>query len=384
MSKSIHLEVSIDGQQLDVLDETGVIRSFPISTGKKGVGFREGSLRTPVGRFRVSEKIGGDQQRHTIFKKREPVGIWEQGTAEDQDLVLTRILRLEGLDPENANTLDRFIYIHGTNQEALIGQPASEGCVRLANVEMEELFDMVPVGASLSILPPQQGRGNIMFFDCDSTLSSIEGIDELARARGPEVYAQVVALTDAAMNGEIPLDEVFPRRMEIIRPDRQTCEEVAAKYITTMMPGAPELIAWLKENGWLPIIVSGGFAPLIKPLADLLGIEHVEAVPLYLDADGNYAGYGTDYPTTRNLGKNEIIREWKDALLPGKTAMMGDGISDLETKSDVDWFIGFGGVVARPLVKAGAEYWVENLSDRNIIGWLSNPPARDSARSGEI
>lgn len=384
MSKSIHLEVSIDGQRLDVFNKSGLVRSFPVSTSKKGVGFREGSFRTPTGRFRISEKIGGDQPLRTIFKQRIPVGIWKKGAAKDQDLVLSRIIRMEGLDLENANTMERFVYIHGTNREDLIGQPASMGCVRLANADMEELFEMVSPGDLIVIHPPTRSRENIMFFDCDSTLSSIEGIDELARARGEEVYEKVVALTDGAMNGSIPLDEVFPRRMEIIRPDKETCDEVAAKYIRTIMPGAVELIRWLKKNGWLPVIVSGGFAPLIKPLADHLGIDHVEAVPLYLDDSGKYAGYGMDYPTTRNLGKNEIIREWKAALLPEKTAMMGDGISDLETKSDVDWFIGFGGVVARPLVKAGAEYWIEQLSDRNVIRLLKQSKTHGAGRTGEI
>lgn len=384
MSNSIHLEVSIDEQRLDVFNQQDLIRSYPISTGKKGVGFREGSYRTPVGRFRISQKIGGDQKRNTIFKQRVPVGLWKKGSRRDEDLVLTRILRLEGLDPENANTMERFIYIHGTNREDLLGRPASMGCVRLGNADMEDLYQTVSEKDEVFIRPPSRSRENLMFFDCDSTLSSIEGIDELARARGPEVYAQVVALTDAAMNGEIPLDEVFPRRMEIIRPDRKTCEAVAAQYISTMMPGAVELITSLKKSGWMPVIVSGGFAPLIEPLAKHLGIEYVEAVPLYLDKDGNYAGYGTGYPTTRNQGKNEIIREWKAAMLPARTAMMGDGISDLETKSDVDWFIGFGGVVERAAVKAGAEYWVGDLSDKMIMRLLTTGDIAAKKRSHEI
>lgn len=370
MTHSLYLEISIDDQRLNVCDSSGVVRSFPISTGKKGVGFQEGSFRTPTGRFQISEKIGEGEERYTIFKQRQAVGTWEMGQGMDQDLVLTRIIRLEGLDPENANTMERFIYIHGTNREDLIGYPASMGCVRLANSDMEELFKMTSIKDSVTIQPPVNRKGNIMFFDCDSTLSSIEGIDELARARGPEIYKKVVALTNQAMNGEIALNEVFPRRMEIIQPDKKTCDQVAELYIKTVMPGAKALIKWLKKNNWLPVIVSGGFAPLIEPLAKYLGIDYVEAVPLYLDDRGNYAGYGTDYPTTRNLGKNEIIREWKKAILPLKTAMMGDGISDLETQSDVDWFIGYGGVVERPLVKTGARYWVTKLSDTRITELL--------------
>ena len=102
----------------------------------------------------------------------------------------------------------------------------------------------------------------------------------------------------------------------------------------------------MKADGWTPIILSGGFAPLIRPLADALGIAHVEAVPLHFHPDGSYAGYGEDYPTTRNGGKPEVIREWKQAMLPEVVVMMGDGISDLEAKPEVDLFIGFGGVVS--------------------------------------
>lgn len=378
MSNPIRIQVSIDEQRLDVLNDQGLIKSFPVSTATKGVGFQEGSYRTPVGNFRISEKIGGDQPLHTIFKSRKPVGVWEADQGPQENLVLTRIIRIEGLDEQNRNTMERFVYIHGTNHEALIGQPASWGCVRLANADMVELYDMVTEGDGIVIEPPVRSRGKLMFFDCDSTLSSIEGIDELARVRGPEVFAEVVALTNAAMNGEIPLDQVFPKRMEIIRPDRKTCEEVAAKYIETVTPGAAELILNLKKDGWTPVILSGGFEPLIRPLARFLGIDHVEAVPLYLDDNGEYAGYGMDYPTTRNMGKNEIIREWKAALLPERTGMMGDGISDLETRGDVDVFIGYGGVVARPLVQQNSQHWLTHLSD---VGEVMTILAGDDASS---
>jgi len=363
MSQPIRLSVSIDDQTLDILQGDEVIRQFRISTSSKGMGFVKDSYRTPTGNFRIAEKVGDGEPDGTIFKLRVPAGVWQPGDEYDGDLVLSRVLRLEGLDPGNANSLERNIYIHGTNHPEKLGQPASQGCVRLANHEMVELFNMVDVGTDLVIHPATRQRGKLFFFDCDSTLSTIEGIDELARARGADVFERVVGLTNAAMNGEIPIGEVFPRRMEMIQPDRTTCEKVGELYVETMVPGVEELIRFLKENGWTPVILSGGFAPLIKPLARKLGIAHIEAVPLYVNEDGSYKGYGEHYPTTRNQGKNEVIREWKKAILPERVIMMGDGISDLETKPDVDLFIGFGGVVSRDIVKARCDYWLTDMKD---------------------
>ena len=367
MSPTRRLEVSIDDQTLKVIEGDQCIRRFDVSTATKGMGFTMNSYRTPTGRFRVAEQIGEGEASGTVFKQRVAAGLWLPGASVEGDLVLSRILRLEGLDVENANTLERFIYIHGTNHEDKLGQPASHGCIRLRNDEVIELFDMVSEGTELEIQPATMRGVKLFFIDCDSTLSTIEGIDELARGKGGDVFERVVELTNAAMNGEVPIGEVFPRRMEMIRPDRELCDAVAALYVETIVPGAEEMIRELKEAGWLPVILSGGFAPLIQPLADRLGIAHVEAVPLYFHEDGSYKGYGEDYPTTRNLGKNEVIREWKQALLPERVAMMGDGMSDLETKPDVDAFIGFGGVVARPKIEQGSDHWLADMSDRSAL-----------------
>src|SRR6218665_1025873 len=145
MKSKIRLEVSIDDQRLDVFNNDQLVRSFTVSTARKGVGFREESFRTPTGRFRISEKIGDGEKLNTIFKKREPAGVWKKNKKETGDLITTRIIRIDGLDPENANSKKRCIYIHGTNREDLLGQPASIGCVRLANTDMVELFEMVSV-----------------------------------------------------------------------------------------------------------------------------------------------------------------------------------------------------------------------------------------------
>ncbi|MFZ9936763.1 MAG: L,D-transpeptidase family protein [Luteolibacter sp.] len=149
-----HIVVSIAEQKLDVIDDhAGLIASFDVSTSEKGMGFEEGSCRTPTGKFRICEKIGDGEPIGTIFKARKPVGLWHPGDVCGDDLVLTRILRLDGIDPENLNTLQRFIYIHGTNHEADIGRPAGHGCVRLRNMDMMTLFDMVDVDSLVEILP---------------------------------------------------------------------------------------------------------------------------------------------------------------------------------------------------------------------------------------
>lgn len=363
MSQNQHLEISMDRQELDLFVGGQLKRSYKVSSSAKGMGFTEGSFRTPTGNFVVSEKIGDGEPLYTKFDARVPVGIWTPEDKSDEDYVLTRILRLDGKDPENENTLDRYVYIHGTNREDLIGSPASHGCIRLANSNMVELFDEVAVGCSVSIQPLSQSSAKLLFIDCDSTLSSIEGIDELARLSNPAIFAEVVALTNAAMDGSVPLDEVFKRRMEIIRPSLDMIEKVSQIYLDTIVPGVPELIGKAKELGWIPVIISGGFAPIIQPLAQRLGIRHVEAVPLYFNDSGEYAGYGESYPTTRNLGKNEIIREWRAAMLAKKTVMIGDGVSDLETQPDVDLMIGFGGVVQRKKVQQGADIWLEDFRD---------------------
>lgn len=359
----LRLEVSLDDQLLHLFRGAVLERSYPVSTAVKGAGVTPGSHRTPTGRFLIVEKIGGDQPVGTIFKSRIPVGLWLPGQDAGADPVLTRILRLTGLSPENVNTYDRYIYLHGTSREDLLGAPASHGCIRLSNEDVVDLFDRVAPGTPVEILPPTRRRGKLIFFDCDSTLSSIEGIDELGRACGPEIFALVELLTRQAMDGEVPIDEVFGRRMDIIRPHRATADAVARLYLETITPGTPAALAALKAAGWTPVILSGGFAPLIRPLATALGIDHVEAVPLFFHPDGSYAGYGETYPTTRNGGKPQIIREWKEAWLPEAVVMVGDGISDLEAKTETDLFVGYGGVVQRDAVRLGADAWLTSMSD---------------------
>jgi phosphoserine phosphatase len=377
MNPARHIRISIDRQRLALVENGRTIREYTISTSARGMGFTEGSFRTPTGKFRLIDKIGRDAATNTIFKGREPAGTWQPTKDEGEDLILARILRLDGLDPENQNTRDRFIYIHGTNDTKNLGRPASHGCVRMAPSDIIDLFPMVNEGMEVVIDPQTKPKGKLFFIDCDSTLSTIEGIDELARAAGPEVYAKVAEMTRAAMHGEIGLDEVFAKRINLISPDRATCEHVANLYLEKMVPGAKQLAADLRRAGWTPIILSGGFKQLIEPLARAIGIEHVEAVPLLLDENRNYQGYDASHPASHTMGKCQVIREWQAAILPTATVMMGDGASDLETHECVDAFICYTGVVDRPNVSAYADIKLHDMSEisetiTNLDQFISN------------
>ncbi len=147
----LRLDVSISTQRLRLWDGFRLVKEWAVSTSKFGIGFTEGSNKTPLGAFLVSEKHGAGAALQTIFKARKPVGSWPENGAPGEDLVLTRILRLSGAEDRNANTFDRYIYIHGTNDENRIGQRSSHGCVRMRNPEIVELFDLVPEGTPVWI-----------------------------------------------------------------------------------------------------------------------------------------------------------------------------------------------------------------------------------------
>ncbi len=202
----------------------------------------------------------------------------------------------------------------------------------------------------------------LICFDCDSTLSSVEGIDELARLRGPEIFRQVEALTEDAMNGKIRIEEIFGLRLAAIRPTQGDAAAVGRRYLESVEPSAQATIAALAASGWTSVIISGGFRQAIRPLADLLGVERIEAVDLFFAADGSYTGYDADYPSTRSGGKVDIINRLREEFRPEKVVMVGDGVSDLETAPVVDLFVGFGGFATRQRVKREARAFVTSLA----------------------
>lgn len=203
----------------------------------------------------------------------------------------------------------------------------------------------------------------LLFLDCDRTLSAIEGVDELARLRGPTCFKQIEEMTNAAMDGRVPIDEVFGRRLEIIRPSQAECAAVGRRYIEQVEPAAQTMLAIARARGWTPIILSAGYTQAIAPLADFLGIARVEAVRLAFDAGGQYAGFDRDFPTARNGGKPARITQLQHELQPQRMIMVGDGISDSEAAPVVDLFVGFGGYVQRAKVQAAAPVFIHSLAE---------------------
>ncbi len=201
-------------------------------------------------------------------------------------------------------------------------------------------------------------RFGTVIFDCDSTLSAVEGIDELAGGD-----AAVRALTAGAMRGEVPLEEVYGRRLELVRPSRERVQTLGRHYVERMVPGSRETLHALARAGVLVRVVSGGLRPAVLVLTRelLLPDDDVAAVELDFTADGAYAGFDATSPLARSNGKAAVIQGWLPQLR-GPVLMVGDGVTDLEARPPADAFAAFTGVVARAAVVAGADFVTEDMA----------------------
>ena len=154
-SAQTSIEVSISKQRLTLKSGRKVLRAYPISSSKFGLGSEVGSMKTPLGKFRVVEKFGQDLPIETAFKSRKRVRVTAK-MLRSADLIMSRILWLDGLESQNANSHERYIYIHGTNHEGEIGRPASHGCIRMRNADVAELFDLVDLETPVRIIAPRR------------------------------------------------------------------------------------------------------------------------------------------------------------------------------------------------------------------------------------
>jgi len=149
---TVTLVVSVAEQKLAVLRDGGLLKKYPVSTSKFGLGDNLGSYKTPVGRLRVCEKIGDDLTAGTVLKARHTTGEVLPANAPGRDPIVTRIMWLDGLEPQNANAKGRGIYIHGTVEESKIGQPVSYGCIRMRSQDVVEVFEEVSLDTTVTIM----------------------------------------------------------------------------------------------------------------------------------------------------------------------------------------------------------------------------------------
>ncbi len=154
--------VIIAEQSLFLIQNKEILKPYKVSTSKYGIGNKSGSNKTPLGTHKIQAKIGDGAEIGTIFKGKKNTGkiaeiSYSTEDTSDEDYVTTRVMPLEGLEKgiNKGNGIDSFsrgIYIHGTQEEGLIGKPASHGCIRMKNLDVIELFDAVEVGCLVEIV----------------------------------------------------------------------------------------------------------------------------------------------------------------------------------------------------------------------------------------
>lgn len=236
---------------------------------------------------------------------------------------------------------------------------------------------------------------DFIIFDCDSTLSTIEGIDELARKKGK--FDEVKRMTDAAMDGEVHLQSVYDRRLELLSPTRAEIRELERLYRHTLVPDVPEVIRALQ---WLDkelFIVSGGLLPAVRPFGEGLGIprQNIRAVDvLYNRLTGNWWDYQQDQwgqrpdetfldseetPLIESHGKADVVTHLL-AGREGRSMLVGDGMSDIAAKPVVDLVVGFGGVVTRQQVAREADVFITAASMAPVLPLALNARHRDRLR----
>lgn len=207
-------------------------------------------------------------------------------------------------------------------------------------------------------------RFSTVVFDCDSTLTAIEGIDELGRNN----RAEIAQLTSLAMSGALPLEQVYGRRLAIIRPTEAEVTAVGRQYVERIAPGAERAVQRLMEAGVVVQILSGGLTPAVRILARHLGIAHerVAAVDLVFGPGGEYAGFDVESLLARSGGKRRWL-EQHGGSLPRPVLLVGDGATDLEARPAVDAFAVFTGIVAREEIVCRADHIIPGPSLVNLL-----------------
>jgi phosphoserine phosphatase len=226
-----------------------------------------------------------------------------------------------------------------------------------------------------------------VFFDCDSTLTTVEGIDVLAETMGKGWRVEV--LTRAAMNGDVSLEDVYAKRLAALKPTRSQIGMLRQVYKEHVVPDARETIAALHFLGHQVYIISGGLAEPVAEFGVYLGVprDHVRAVEVqYDELSGTWWRSGPSAQKNEKLmdfdhgaltisdGKGRIVRELLGDQ-KGRALLIGDGVSDLRAASEVDLFVGYGGAIQRANVLAAAPIFLHSPSLAPLLLLASGPHA---------
>lgn len=193
-------------------------------------------------------------------------------------------------------------------------------------------------------------------FDCDGTLSNIEGIDELARASGH--YREVSAITTLCMSTTGLNEESYEHRLQLIKPSKDQIQHLVDQYIDHMTPGTKQVISTFQVLGKRIYIISSGIAEAVIPFGNYFGVktEDIYAVNVNFNAQGEYIGFDRKNPLVHSGGKLAIIK--KILLTNTNIAFIGDGMSDYEASSPVTRFIGYGGMCLRDKIRTLSKYYL--------------------------
>jgi lipoprotein-anchoring transpeptidase ErfK/SrfK len=151
-SSRTEIVVSVAEQKLALVQNGEVLRKYPISTSRFGIGDSYGSYRTPLGHLKISEKIGAGFPAGAVIRHRNATGEVLRPNAPGRDPIVSRILWLAGMESGNRNAYGRCVYIHGTPDEKHLGRPASYGCIRMRSADVIELYAAIPIGTEVSIV----------------------------------------------------------------------------------------------------------------------------------------------------------------------------------------------------------------------------------------
>lgn len=241
--------ISVRDQKLVLLRDGAKVATYPISTSMFGLGDAWGRMTTPLGYLAVEKKIGDNVPVGAVFHKRRLTGEILQPNTPGRDPITTRIIWLRGLEAQNAHAFQRCIYIHGTPEENKIGRPASYGCIRMKSKDVAELYDQLPVGAVVQIVPDRLPK-----LDKTKPRQEMSGGVVAAANTTPQSAPEVTATNIANVKPQIattktakvmpqPAPQIAAAATTVAKVTAQTQPQVIATKVAKVTPEPPPQIS---------------------------------------------------------------------------------------------------------------------------------------------